>query len=243
MNPYEIEHGIKDEGPARPRRRPSMSSFFNQLSQIETSDSTTDPTRQHNNPHAVPTPVDVSAAYRLLQDQYLTLRSDSGGSSSANPLLDVLIESTQSQIEYPPTQTNGCSQTYLDTVDRVPRKSLKPDETCPICGEKFLSDEYCLVIVLPCHPTHKFDLECVGPWLRINGTCPLDRKAVGDGEKMKKSREREMEAAVAVLDLDEDAAEEYDRRRLQRQVEREKELQQKKEAEDYESDGDDGMYA
>lgn len=33
-----------------------------------------------------------------------------------------------------------------------------------------------LVVCLPCHPTHRFDLDCVGPWLRLNGTCPLDRK-------------------------------------------------------------------
>jgi len=33
-----------------------------------------------------------------------------------------------------------------------------------------------LVVELPCHPTHRFDLDCVGPWLRFNGTCPLDRK-------------------------------------------------------------------
>jgi len=191
----------------------------------------------------VPTPVDVAAAYRLLQDQYLTLRSDSDGSSSTNPLLDVLIDSLRSQIEAPPKQISGCSQAYLDTIDRVPRKSLKPDETCPICGEKFLDDQYCLVVVLPCHPTHKFDLECVGPWLRINGTCPLDRKAVGDGEKRKKDQEREMEAAVEGLDLEEEGLEGLNRRLNQREVEREKERQKKKAEEDYESDGDDGMYA
>jgi hypothetical protein len=37
-------------------------------------------------------------------------------------------------------------------------------------------DKYCLVVELPCHKTHRFDLDCVGPWLRLNGTCPLDRK-------------------------------------------------------------------
>ena len=32
------------------------------------------------------------------------------------------------------------------------------------------------MVELPCHKTHRFDLDCVGPWLRLNGTCPLDRK-------------------------------------------------------------------
>lgn len=37
-------------------------------------------------------------------------------------------------------------------------------------------DEYPLVVRLPCHPDHKFDLECIQPWLKLNPTCPLDRK-------------------------------------------------------------------
>lgn len=67
-------------------------------------------------------------------------------------------------------------QSFLDALERVDRKRLKKSDTCPICGEAFLDDEYCLVVELPCHKTHRFDLECVGPWLRLNGTCPLDRK-------------------------------------------------------------------
>ena len=58
----------------------------------------------------------------------------------------------------------------------MPKKQLKKSDTCPICGEAFLDDEYPLVVELPCHKTHRFDLDCVGPWLRLNGTCPLDRK-------------------------------------------------------------------
>lgn len=177
--------------------------------------------------------VDVAASYRLLQDQFLTLRTNDPSSTTA-PLLDLLISSITSQIDSPPTTISGCSQAYLDTIDRIPRSSLKPDETCPICGEKFLDDQYCLVVVLPCHETHKFDLECVGPWLRLNGTCPLDRKKVGDGEERGKEAERERE-------------------RMRRGVEglgfgtggegRKEEEQRRKRDEEEESDGDDGMYA
>ncbi|KAK8904309.1 hypothetical protein QC760_007726 [Botrytis cinerea] len=151
MNPYEVEHNIKASSQSsRPRRRPSMSSFFNQLSQCETSTSTTDPNWHHNNPHAVPTPVDVAASYRLLQDQFLTLRTNDPSSTTA-PLLDLLISSITSQIDSPPTTISGCSQAYLDTIDRIPRSSLKADETCPICGEKFLDDQYCLVVSVWAH--------------------------------------------------------------------------------------------
>ncbi|CAD6446938.1 8e9065bc-52d4-4531-9b59-1e4c1b7e1d2b [Sclerotinia trifoliorum] len=236
MNPYEVEHNIKPTSQsARPRRRPSMSSFFNQLSQIETSTSTTDPSWHHNNPHAVPTPVDVAASYRLLQDQFLTLRTNDPSSSTAS-LLDILINSITSQIDDPPTTISGCSQAYLDTIDRVPRSSLKPDETCPICGEKFLDDQYCLVVVLPCHPAHKFDLECVGPWLRLNGTCPLDRKKVGDGEDRAKEAEMERERMRR-------GVEEFGFRQEGEEAERRREEERRKTEVEEESDGDDGMYA
>lgn len=39
-----------------------------------------------------------------------------------------------------------------------------------------MTDPYPLVIRLPCHKDHLFDLECIQPWLRLNATCPLDRK-------------------------------------------------------------------
>lgn len=60
-------------------------------------------------------------------------------------------------------------------LERVPKASLKPADTCPICNNPFMEDAYPLVVQLPCHPTHRFDLECVRPWLRLRGTCPLDR--------------------------------------------------------------------
>lgn len=84
-------------------------------------------------------------------------------------------------------------QSYLDELERVPKKTLKKTDTCPICGEAFLDDEWPLVVQLPCHKTHRFDLDCVGPWLRMQGTCPLDRK-----ELLKKKE------VVVVVDDDEE---------------------------------------
>jgi hypothetical protein len=31
-------------------------------------------------------------------------------------------------------------------------------------------------VQLSCHTTHRFDLDCIRPWLKLNSTCPLDRK-------------------------------------------------------------------
>ena len=87
-----------------------------------------------------------------------------------------LVESLELDVARPPTQIPGVSQEYLDSLDRVSRKTIQKDETCPICAERYLDDPYCLVVELPCHHSHRFDLECVGPWLRSKGTCPLCRK-------------------------------------------------------------------
>ncbi|EEY21978.1 conserved hypothetical protein [Verticillium alfalfae VaMs.102] len=76
----------------------------------------------------------------------------------------------------PPVEIPGVGQSYLDALDRVDRKTLGQEEQCPICAERFLDDQYCLVVELPCHHSHRFDLECVGPWLMGKGSCPMCRK-------------------------------------------------------------------
>ena len=57
----------------------------------------------------------------------------------------------------------------------MPKKSLKQSDTCPICSNPFLEDKYPLVVQLPCHKEHLYDMECIRPWLKLNTTCPLDR--------------------------------------------------------------------
>jgi hypothetical protein len=161
-----------------------MSSFFNQLSQVETDA----PGQQHHNPHAVPTPVEVAAVNRLLQDQYYTLLQSADNPQNTE-FLTHLIEELQQAIESPPEKVAGVPQSYLDSLDRVPKKALKKTDTCPICGEAFLDDPYPLVVELPCHKTHRFDLDCVGPWLRLNGTCPLDRKDLTKKKEVIKAKD------------------------------------------------------
>ena len=117
-------------------------------------------------------------------------------------------------VDQPPTKL-GVSQSYLDSLDRVPKKELEKrrlkqkkgeKDCCPICNEEFLSAEYPLVVRLPCHESHLFDLDCVGPWLRMNGTCPLDRKELEMGGKEK--REVKSEEMLEGKGKEED--EEYD---------------------------------
>lgn len=93
-------------------------------------------------------------------------------------------------------EVEGVPQSFLDGLDRVNKKAIRNEDKCPICGERFLDDPYPLVVRLPCHDKHWFDLECVGPWLRLSGTCPLDRKKLGGKREVwveKKDEEEEEE--------------------------------------------------
>jgi Ring finger domain len=70
----------------------------------------------------------------------------------------------------------GLPQSFLDTLDRVDKKALKKDDTCPICATPYLEDQYPLVVKLGCG--HKFDLECIGIWFKEHSTCPMCRQSV-----------------------------------------------------------------
>ncbi|KAK0617157.1 hypothetical protein B0T14DRAFT_538770 [Immersiella caudata] len=173
---YEIEHNIKSSSTPHRRRQVDMASFTAHLSTIAPSNtSSTTPLEAHNNPHAVPNPADLSALFRLLQDQMGTLATTAPNPENRH-FLEELVSVLEIDVSNPPTSIPGVSQEFVDSLERVNRKTLKKDDTCPICAEAYLDDKYCLVVELPCHHSHRFDLECVGPWLRSKGTCPLCRK-------------------------------------------------------------------
>jgi Ring finger domain len=147
-----------------------MSTFFNKIAEINTKDST----HQQNNPHAMPTPVDVREIYLLAADGLQHIMSDAVNERHSE-FLEAMIRDLHLGAEQA-QEIKGVSQEFIDGLDRVPKKTLKKTDICPICAEPFLDDEYPLVVQLPCHPSHRFDLECIAPWLKLQGTCPLDRK-------------------------------------------------------------------
>ncbi|KAK4666104.1 hypothetical protein QC763_406860 [Podospora pseudopauciseta] len=178
-----LEHNIKTPPPPTRRRQIDMSTFTSHLTSTITPDHIT-------NPHSIPNPVDLSAAFRLVQDQFLTLASSAPSQENQSFLLS-LAQSLEEDTLHPPTSLEGTSQEFVDSLDRIPRKSLSPDDKCPICMENFLDDPYCLVAELPCGGRHRLDLECVGPWLRTKGTCPCCRADLGERKKRKEAEERE----------------------------------------------------
>lgn len=62
------------------------------------------------------------------------------------------------------------------------------------CSEAdYRVDSHPLVVRLPCHKDHIFDLECIQPWLKLNPTCPLDRKELLKKKEVPKPAEDDEE--------------------------------------------------
>ncbi|KAK2784163.1 hypothetical protein FQN53_008772 [Emmonsiellopsis sp. PD_33] len=216
---YEVEHSTtpasstpnrnNNTTPRPAARRPDLSSFFATLSEI-----TPNPSETRTRPYAVPVPGDVAAAYRSLAEALNIMRHETGDegfpvhdgrdeglgnvtdedATGGAGLLSNMISLLLREAEAPPREVEGVGEGFCDALDRVPVSSLKPTQSCPICSNPFLDDPYPLVVRLPCHTSHLFDLECVRPWLRLRGTCPLDRTDFG-----KKEREKERERVERLM--------------------------------------------
>ena len=84
----------------------------------------------------------MAAAYRLLANAFEMMRGrptdESSDSGSENDLLANMIEVLRQNADDPPAELKGCPDSFLDELERVPNKSLKPTDTCPICVNPFL---------------------------------------------------------------------------------------------------------
>ncbi|KAF2151903.1 hypothetical protein K461DRAFT_322046 [Myriangium duriaei CBS 260.36] len=173
MSGYDVEHDIKpDQKDTETPRRPDLSSFFSALEQVDTAND-----RRPQNVHSLPSPGDISATLRMLADAFTVRRSARilGSDDHSDPL-EGLIGFLDDTALNPPRELEGVSDTFLADLERIPKSKLKNGDSCPICANDFLDDEYPLVVRLPCHKDHVFDLECITPWLKVNPTCPMDRQ-------------------------------------------------------------------
>lgn len=114
----------------------------------------------------------------------------------------------------------GVSDEFLDSLERVPLNKVPNNDTadCPICTNRFVDNEYPLIVRLPCKVQHAsgikakghiFDLECVAPWLKMNSTCPLCRFDVVAAEQKRKEKLEE-ELRKAREEDDEEEEEDWD---------------------------------
>ncbi len=86
----------------RRRRQIDISSFNSLLHQISDDSSSPNEPAQRNNPHTVPTPVDVASLFRLVQDQFRTLARDAPETANRDFLIS-LIDALNSDIFNPVT--------------------------------------------------------------------------------------------------------------------------------------------
>lgn len=182
MATYETEHA-QDAPQEQRSRRPDLSSLYTLISEIQ-------PAEDRARAHAVPVPGAVSAAFRHLADAFQTMQQETDNTSSVE-LLQGMIANLLTTAERPPTEVKGVDEEYIAQLERVSIKKVKLDADCPICGNEFREDPYPLLVRLPCHESHIFDLECIRPWLLLNGTCPLDRVDLGQRERDRKRKNLE----------------------------------------------------
>ena len=149
-------------------------------------------------------PGDVSAAFRSLAEAFDIMRRDNEGEGG---LLDSMIDALIDAAERPPREVEGVDEEYIAGLERVSIKKVKKEADCPICCNPFVEDPHPLLVRLPCHPTHIFDLECVRPWLRLKGTCPLDRQ---DLAKRERDRKKKLLEDIKKKAAPEDDEEEWD---------------------------------
>ncbi|KAF8246718.1 hypothetical protein K440DRAFT_585301 [Wilcoxina mikolae CBS 423.85] len=160
MASYEDDHNLRPSVMSQPRtqgRRPQLDldDFFTTFDRPTTSSDV----RDH------PTDTD---AFRSLARAFSGLENDS-------PLIRTIVETLMREAGAG-AEAHGVPSEYLDTLERVPKWQLKEGDICPICNSPFVDDPYPLVVRLPCHREHIFDLECIAPWLKLKSTCPLDRQ-------------------------------------------------------------------
>lgn len=139
-----VEHNIpttRDDKPAHAPRRPDLGTFFSTLELVDTSDA-----QEHHNVHAQPQPENVAAVHRVLANAFAMMRGrtpDDQGNTEADgdDLLANMIEALQQSADNPPAELAGVPNSFLDELDRVPKKSLKATDLCPICRNAFLDGE------------------------------------------------------------------------------------------------------
>ncbi|KAF3903193.1 hypothetical protein ABW20_dc0101092 [Dactylellina cionopaga] len=160
MATYEDDHNLPAsstaEKPAYNRPRPDLSNFFTSLS--------IDPSTSAN----------ISTIPEAPSEAFTSLARAWQESLMGHEIIESLIEQLLEEGREGKSG-KGVSQEFLDGLERIPKKELVEADICPICNTPFLLDQYPLVVRLPCHKSHAFDLECISPWLKLHTSCPLDR--------------------------------------------------------------------
>ncbi|KAI5963403.1 hypothetical protein KGF57_001281 [Candida theae] len=206
MSTYEEEHNItrtqpvQDDSQRRGRHHETLSgiidSFIHSHQTYHDHNSDAVPSFEDRFTESTTSLESISAALNQLRSL--------DNSDLADSLLNILDSNPKQK---------GVNAEFLDTLERVPVSQLSDDEFCPICTNKFKDDKYPLIVKLPCgvkNSKHYFDLECIGPWLMTNSTCPMCRTNVLEVEENRRKRIEEEIRKAREDDSEEDAEERWD---------------------------------
>lgn len=81
----------------------------------------------------------MAAAFRLLANAFEMMRGrPAGEGNSDGDLLASMVEYLRANADDPPTELKGVPDSFFDELERVPKETLKPSDTCPICVNPFL---------------------------------------------------------------------------------------------------------
>jgi hypothetical protein len=85
----------------------------------------------------------MTAAYRLLANAFQMMAQNRGSQNqdpqiSGDDILATMIENLQRSADDPPRELQGVPDSFLDELERVPKKALKKTDECPICCNPFL---------------------------------------------------------------------------------------------------------
>jgi hypothetical protein len=75
--------------------------------------------------------------FRNLANAFSTM-TQPGDDDPNSALLDQLVEQLMASAEHPPSQVDGVSDEFLEQLERVPKKNLQAEQSCPICSNPFL---------------------------------------------------------------------------------------------------------
>ncbi|CAG8496823.1 9195_t:CDS:2 [Acaulospora morrowiae] len=90
------------------------------------------------------------------------------GSTGLDNIISQLMEQQAGRHAPPPA-----SEEIIENLPKkkITQKQIEEQLGCPVCKDEFKLDEE--VLSLPC--SHEFHGDCIKPWLKVNGTCPVCR--------------------------------------------------------------------
>nr|CAG8585219.1 15232_t:CDS:2 [Entrophospora candida] len=202
MDELRRKFNIDEEGKSNPKKREGVSPLE------KDSDSPSEEETPLPTPQELPTPKDNNKdknVYEFNEEQKAFSLSDleqleqffiqneiknGAGDNTHQEFLDNLISQLTEEANASAKGPPPASKSFINKLPIVPKSDINSDETCIICADKFHGGGDKLVTSLPCK--HKFDKECIIPWLELHNTCPNCRHEVDSDDPIWRQKQKDL---------------------------------------------------